>query len=145
VWKALRASAAIPGVFPPVRDGDRLLGDGAIVDRLPVGVMRDRHPQARVFAVDLATPTGLDARGHAEDGRVSWRRALRPAPRTPGLGSVMGRIIEVTGSSGDLGDVTIRPAIGELSLRNATRAVDQAMAAGRAAALRALAGGSTTM
>lgn len=145
VWKALRASASIPGVFPAIRDGDRLLGDGAIVDRLPVGVMRARHPRARVYAVDLATPTHLDVRGHSTDGRVSWRRALRPPGRTRGLGEVMGRVVEVAGWSGDAGDVTIRPRIGELSLRDGARAVDQAMAAGRTAALRALEGAAASV
>lgn len=51
----------------------------------------------------------------------------------------MGRIIEVTGSGNDLGDVAIRPDIGDLSLRDGRRAVDQAMAAGWEAARRALA------
>ncbi|MEM7321808.1 MAG: patatin-like phospholipase family protein [Actinomycetota bacterium] len=138
VWRAVRASAAIPGVFPPVRSGSSLLGDGAIVDRLPVGVMRRRHPQARVVSVDLATPNGLAPSGYAEDGRVSWRRALWPGRRTRGLGAVMGRIIELTGSTDDVGDVTIRPEIGELSLRDGTKAVDAAMAAGRTAALDVL-------
>lgn len=139
VWRALRASAAIPGVFPPLRDGDRLLGDGAIVDRLPVGEMRRRHPLATVISVDLATPTGLDATGHPDDGRVTWRNALWPSRRTRGLGAVMGRIVELTGSSDDVGDITIRPDIGELSLRDGARAVDTAMEAGRRAALAAFA------
>ena len=38
---AVRASAAVPGVFVPVQIGDRLLVDGAVVDNVPVGPLRE--------------------------------------------------------------------------------------------------------
>jgi len=38
LWEALRASVAIPLVFPPWRLGDRLLMDGFLSDPLPVNV-----------------------------------------------------------------------------------------------------------
>jgi NTE family protein len=34
--EAVRASCAIPGIFPPMKDSDRLLVDGAWVNRVPV-------------------------------------------------------------------------------------------------------------
>jgi NTE family protein len=41
-WEAVRASTAIPGVLPPfiTADGDVLV-DGAMVDNMPIAVMRD--------------------------------------------------------------------------------------------------------
>jgi NTE family protein len=38
---ALRASMSVPGAFPPVRIGGRLLVDGAIVNNVPISVARD--------------------------------------------------------------------------------------------------------
>jgi NTE family protein len=40
VAPAVRASAAIPGLFSPVEIGERLLVDGGIVDNLPVDLVR---------------------------------------------------------------------------------------------------------
>ena len=41
LWEAVRASTAIPGILPPfiTKDGDMLV-DGALVDNVPVNVMR---------------------------------------------------------------------------------------------------------
>jgi len=41
VYRAVRASISIPGVFTPVRYHNRLLVDGAVAERLPVSVARD--------------------------------------------------------------------------------------------------------
>jgi len=38
-WKAMRATTAVPGIFPPVIDGDEVLVDGGIVNNLPVELM----------------------------------------------------------------------------------------------------------
>ena len=53
--RALRASAAIPGLVQPVRIGSRLLGDGQIVSPLPVEAAR-RLVARRVVAVDVVYP-----------------------------------------------------------------------------------------
>lgn len=53
--RALRASAAIPGLVEPVRIGERLLGDGQIVSPLPVEAAR-RLGARRVVAVDVVYP-----------------------------------------------------------------------------------------
>ena len=56
LWPAIRASLSIPGVFPPVGVGGRLLVDGAVLNNLPVDVMRSRLPSGFVTAVDLFVP-----------------------------------------------------------------------------------------
>jgi NTE family protein len=50
---AIRASTAIPGVFEPFRDGDRLLVDGGVRNNLPVDVARARGADV-VIAVDVS-------------------------------------------------------------------------------------------
>lgn len=54
LWRALRASASLPGIFPPVIEGADLLVDGGILNNLPVDVMRD-SVRGHVIAVDLST------------------------------------------------------------------------------------------
>jgi NTE family protein len=53
--RAIRASCAVPGVFAPVRAGDRLLGDGQIVSPLPVSTARALGAR-RVLALDVVYP-----------------------------------------------------------------------------------------
>jgi len=58
VAQAVRASISIPGIFNPVRLGDRLLVDGAVTDRLPVAVLKEMGADY-VVAVDVkACPAG---------------------------------------------------------------------------------------
>ena len=55
VAPAARATAAIPGVFAPVRVGDALLVDGAVVSRLPVDLLAARGCGFKLAA--LVRPT----------------------------------------------------------------------------------------
>ena len=44
LWTAVRASVAVPGVFPPIDAGDgHLLVDGGVLDNVPTSPMRDPH------------------------------------------------------------------------------------------------------
>ena len=51
IWQAIRSSGAVPGALPPftTEEGD-LLVDGALVDNLPVSVMRDMKIGPNVLA-----------------------------------------------------------------------------------------------
>jgi len=51
---AVRASCALPGIFPPVKDGDMLLIDGGWVERVPVICARDMGADV-VIAVDVSS------------------------------------------------------------------------------------------
>ena len=52
VCRAMRASMAIPGIFKPVRLGNRLLVDGGMLNNLPVDVCRKMGADI-VIAIDL--------------------------------------------------------------------------------------------
>ncbi len=65
MWKAQRASASLPGIFPPAIENGELLIDGGILDNLPVEVMR-RQCNGLVIAADLT----------AEDDMIYTRDAL---------------------------------------------------------------------
>ncbi|MGF6851280.1 patatin-like phospholipase family protein [Paraburkholderia sp. CI3] len=68
---AVRASASLPGVFPPVRIGDGLHVDGAFMNALPIDVMAN-FGMKHVLAVNLDSP-GL---GKPEEDRAPDRRRL---------------------------------------------------------------------
>lgn len=65
VWKALRASASIPGILPPFFKNGELLVDGAMLDNIPGAVMRQRGAD---FVISVALASQGDA---AEDGVFS--------------------------------------------------------------------------
>ena len=50
VWRAVRASAALPGIFLPVLHEGHVLVDGAVVNNLPGDVARDRGCHTVVVA-----------------------------------------------------------------------------------------------
>ncbi len=65
--QAVAASAAIPGIFPPIQNNTQLLVDGGWVDQLPVTVCRELGTKfvvavnvARELEQDYSTETGLD-------------------------------------------------------------------------------------
>lgn len=70
--EAVRASAALAGVLPPVHAGDRLLADGAYSDLAPVDVAR-RLGGPTVLAVDPGQPQ--DA-GEIRNGFQAMMRAM---------------------------------------------------------------------
>lgn len=60
---ALRASMSVPGVFSPLSINDRILGDGGLVNNLPVDVARAMGAEV-IIAVNIGTPlAGRDTLG----------------------------------------------------------------------------------
>ena len=60
---ALRASMSVPGVFSPLEVNGQILGDGGLVDNLPVNVARQLGADV-IIAVNIGTPlAGRDSLG----------------------------------------------------------------------------------
>lgn len=53
---AIRASLSIPGLLPPVPDGENLLVDGGVMNNFPIDVMRLINPTGTVLAVEVSSP-----------------------------------------------------------------------------------------
>lgn len=51
---ALLATIAVPGIFPPKEDGNRLYVDGALMNPVPVSVARSFTPNLPIVAVTLS-------------------------------------------------------------------------------------------
>ena len=62
LFEAARASASLPGVFPPClqQSGD-YYADGGLLNNVPVDVMRRIAGDGPLIAVDVSSQTGLEA------------------------------------------------------------------------------------
>lgn len=124
VWRAVRASFAIPGVFPPMRWGDDVLVDGGLIDNHPVGRMRAEHEGGTVIGVDVGARRDLPAGQLPDSGMVSgWSvlwpmlNPLRRRPETVNIVRVLARLSELGKEPGaDEGDVVIRPDVADVSI-----------------------------
>ena len=133
VLEAVRATSAVPGLFPPVKRGDQLLVDGGVLDNLPADVARELGADI-VIAVDVSSDeqtveplyhSRLVPPGLADTINVLWRTML-----------VMSR--EANRRSREVGrpDLLIRPPIptgvtiltGLRQAREIVNAGEQAMA-----------------
>ncbi len=65
---AVGASMSLPGLAPPIRDGDRLLVDGGVLDNLPIEIMA-ATTEGPVLAVDVLARGLPGARRAARPGR----------------------------------------------------------------------------
>jgi len=88
LWRALRASVAIPGLLPPVIDGAAVLADGGVMNNLPVDVMRG-FKRGPVIGVDVASDRALTSFAGREDMTL-WS-FLRSGRRIPPIVDILVR------------------------------------------------------
>jgi predicted acylesterase/phospholipase RssA len=142
---ALRASAAIPGIIPPAVVDGRLAVDGAVINNLPVDVMRSK-PVGTVVAVDLSSDqeVPVDYDRLPSPWAVLRGRYLPFAPRyrVPGLSTVLlkatelGTLERVRRQSAQA-DLVIRPAVRQFGMTE-VKAFDRIVEAGYEQAKMAL-------
>lgn len=124
-WKAVRASMSLPGIVPPVIDGDRLLVDGGVLDNLPEEEMGS-FCGGRVLAVDVssgvATPYDFEYEDMPSPWRVFANRFLpwKRRTRVPTFIDVLTRtaIVSNTGQrdASKNVDLVLRPPVGSFGL-----------------------------
>jgi NTE family protein len=140
VREALRASISLPGVLPPVTDGNNVLVDGAVLKNYPADVMR---------AIQLGPIVGVDVgRGRSIEAKdvqplSLWRWLLSGDwRRGPPIVSLLIRSATVRGGpevaqSHAVTDVLIQPEVDAIEIRD-WKAFDPCVAAGYAATIAAL-------
>lgn len=120
LWRALRASASIPGIVPPMVADGQLFVDGGLMNNLPASMMSSllRGP---VVGVDVTSDWRLETQaGDIEDKSLLWLlwKGRKEAPNIL-------RILTRSGTiSGDLqtavnraaADVLIHPELGAIDL-----------------------------
>ena len=163
--EALRASYALPGIFPPVRIGGRWLVDGALVNPVPVSAARALGARL-VIAVNLNSDLfgrGTIIANHGPDendiapeppkangfrrmfsGERSLRRQFFGRRGRPGLPTVMVEAFNVMQDritrarlAGDPPDVLISPRLGDIGWFDFHRATE-AVETGSEATTKAL-------
>ena len=72
LWKALRATCAIPGVLPPLFEAGQVLVDGGVIDNMPVGEMRKRLA-GEIVAVDVGGNYRLESQMDESELPPWWR------------------------------------------------------------------------
>jgi NTE family protein len=91
LWRALRASVALPGILPPVTHHGHLLVDGGVMNNLPVDVMREQSGDAGpIIACDVTGEVDL----RTDDdyyGERPWWLAWRRRPGNPSIVSILMR------------------------------------------------------
>lgn len=79
---ALRASISLPGILPPVIDGDALLVDGAVINNFPTDVMATTH-RGLTIGIDVARRGAIDIDAFRDPpGFFSWitKHGVKAAP-----------------------------------------------------------------
>jgi NTE family protein len=117
---ALRATSAVPGLFPPVAIGDRLLVDGALADNTPAWA-------ARILGADLVIAVRLNDETNTVAQTAGRLLETLNSPRQPAVPA------QRTGRP----DVLIRPETRGIN-RWSPKGVPDLIAAGRLAAEAAL-------
>lgn len=130
VVTAVRASAAIPGVLPPVETARLMLVDGGIVDPVPVLAAREVGADA-VIAVDLQGDYVGRARRLGFDP-VQEKPRLAAVKSARAGWSVALQALSQANLKADKPEITITPRIGHIDMADFTKA-DELIALGRAA------------
>ncbi len=132
--EAVMASIALPVLFPPRRDGDRLLADGGILDNLPVRLLTERD-EGPLVAVNISMGGGATRREGPGSATASPTRV-----RVPALGETLLRSVFI-GSAGAAeaaraaGALVVTPSsqgVGLLEFHQLDQMVESGRAAGRA-------------
>lgn len=137
VCRALRASIALPGIIPPLIDDEGVLVDGAVLNNLPVDIMRSTH-RGPIAAVNVARDLALKPETLRRESGSSWFGKLRRPP----IVSILIRSATVTGEEQDReqsasADLLIEPPLGNIEIRD-WKAFDEAVEIGYAHASRML-------
>lgn len=135
--RALRASVALPGILPPSVWGDSLLVDGAVMNNLPVDIMRGLHRGA-IVAVDVTRDRSVTPQLLETPTGWAWlKRFLNPP-----LITLLMRAGTVTSEAHRLqlardADLLIEPELGDIDIRD-WQAFDAAVEIGYRHAKQAL-------
>lgn len=121
IYKAVRASISIPGIFVPVRIDGRLCVDGGVIDRVPISTCRNMGADI-VIAVDVGL---YDHKAEVKDIIGVFLQTFEIMERE----LVKYRIIDA--------DVLIRPDVGFVSSTSFTN-IEECIERGRLAAREAL-------
>lgn len=138
LWRALRASVALPGILPPVTHHGHLLVDGGVMNNLPVDVM-SQHAHGPIIASDVTGELDLHATDSRYGERSIWWLMAQRMRGTPSIISILMRSGTVGSEAQrrlvrEQADYLFEPPLEDLGLRD-WKLFDRAVAEGYAHAL----------
>ena len=120
LWRATRASVAIPGVLPPVVLDSHILVDGGVLNNLPIDIMMEMR-RGPIIACDVSRNYELKASVDDIDHRPLWQLLGHARKGTPNIVTVLmaaGMISSYQQSRVHRNDVEmlIEPEISEIAM-----------------------------
>lgn len=141
VWRALRASVALPGVMPPVVQRGEVLADGGIINNFPVEAISalGRGP---IIGIDVAHDRAFVADDEDWERPSLWRLFARGRQNRPGILRLLMRAGTVSGlgqarAGHRAVDLLLTPALEDIDMLD-WKAFDRAVEAGYRATYTAL-------
>ncbi len=121
LWRALRASLAIPGLLPPVIDPEGVLVDGAMMNNLPADIMADLQ-RGPVLGIDVARDVAFTSPGDEERKAPLLRRILGLPTNAPDIVSLLYRSATISSDAQTLkarayAALVIHPPLADVPLR----------------------------
>lgn len=141
LWRALRASAAIPGVLPPATEAGDVLVDGGIMNNFPADIMRSLA-RGRVIGIEVGSEIQLVAKASDfEEKSLLWLFRNRRRT-TPGILDILTRVGTVGGAGQRAAnrlavDLFIQPTLDSIGLLSFDQ-FDDAIESGYRATMEAI-------
>jgi len=135
LWRALRASVALPGILPPVTHHGHLLVDGGVMNNLPVDVMAE-NAHGPIIASDVTGEIDLHATDESYGERPFWWLVGQRMRGTPSIISILMRSGTVGSEAQrrlvrEQADYLFEPPLEDVGLRD-WKSFDRAIAEGYA-------------
>jgi len=135
LWRALRASVALPGILPPVTHHGHLLVDGGVMNNLPVDVMSE-NAHGPIIASDVTGEIDLHATDDRYGERPFWWLVAQRMRGTPSIISILMRSGTVGSEAQrrlvrEQADYLFEPPLEDVGLRD-WKSFDRAIAEGYA-------------
>ena len=121
LWLWLRASAAIPGVLPPVFTQHQIYVDGATINNLPVDVMRETL-DGTIVAVDAGADRMLETSVEMTEAPPAWHVASLLRRRRPSINIL--QILLRAGMINSAAAMTHQRALADLVLKPPLERID---------------------
>jgi predicted acylesterase/phospholipase RssA len=100
LWRAVRGSSAIPGVFTPILVGDALIVDGGVMNNFPVDLARERFGDGPLIASNaygIERPRKrYDFPDHLSGWALLWQKTLPKSLRTISAPSILSVLTQAT-------------------------------------------------
>jgi predicted acylesterase/phospholipase RssA/CRP-like cAMP-binding protein len=132
IRRAVRASTALPGIYPPVLDdnGDFLV-DGGLINNVPADVMKTAVDGGAVIAIDISREAGRRGNYQFGDSISGWKvllNRINPFVKTrryPSIVKTMMRATMIANDATTIGkakyiDVHLKPPVNQFGLFDTT-------------------------